>query len=718
MSMEERFCEFTGLIEDLSDKLSRKIDNVSGNRHEDDVPDFRRRLKRLEDAQFVKSECPNSPGQSIMTPPAQASLMQSSPMSDFRASQLERKISEISPKLDDLYIRVLPILNDIKTTQRQEVGKENNIVKEVQYCQGKIEKLADAFEDYVEDRRSDRGPGSLDRRINSAIEMEPVINKLGSIESGISRHQTTVGDCLNALVEMRTFTAKQASLDKIERMLGQKESSGELPFGGSDGENLGRLERRINTQLDFLKKQEKSLERFMKNSDQDAKLLSQCNTAIQGMKSAVTANGREVLLGITSLGDQLRNVEVSLGEVKTDMSGLGGSLDEIGGQVNNIDRNAVCSGEEAIAKIQSGLEKLASTVRSLEKSGRSSSSSVSRRKSTEKEDSPVNVMDVFANNDVKNTLDEINNNTGKLQEELKAAVLGLKSEVRKTDTNVGKAIKNLFNLLNSTVDLQKQTNVSLSEVEANIKSSIDNVVTELRDQGLNNSDGTKHNDGAPTLETATKIETIGNRLDKLYKIVTRVKFLLEDGSDDEDGKKKKRHSTDGANYDFGELEKLLIEVSSKIDNTSLSSVSSRLDCIDDKIDKMYRGSSDKKIDDLSFKLSEMEDSISRRIEDDLSSNVEKVDRMTELVQEVKNIVQETGDRMITTKTFNNNLTDMRKQILNLQNSISNIPDEFGSQAAAMEENLCSNVESSVREVNHTELLDYLFLLMILFLKFL
>ena len=40
-------------------------------------------------------------------------------------------------------------------------------------------------------------------------------------------------------------------------------------------------------------------------------------------------------------------------------------------------------------------------------------------------------MDVFANNDVKNTLDEINNNTGKLQEELKTAVLGLKTEVRK-----------------------------------------------------------------------------------------------------------------------------------------------------------------------------------------------------------------------------------------------------------------------------------------------
>ena len=698
LSMEERFCEFTGLIEDLSDKLSRKIDNVSGNRHEDDVPDFRRRLKRLEDAQLIKSECPNSPGGG-MTPPAQASMMQSSPLSDFRASQLERKISEISPKLDDLYIRVLPILNDIKTTQRQEVGKENNIVKEVQYCQGKIEKLADAFEDYVEDRRNDRGPGSLDRRINSAIELEPVINKLGSIESGISRHQTTVGDCLNALVEMRTFTAKQASLDKIERMLGQKEPS-ELPFSGSDGdrENLGRLERRLNTQLDFLKKQEKSMERFMKNSDQDAKLLSQCNTAIQGMKSAVTANGRDVLLAINGLGDQVRNVEVALGEVKTDLSGLGGSLDEIGGQVNNIDRNAVCSGEEAMAKIQSGLEKLASNVRSLEKSGRSSSSSVSRRKSTEKEDSPVNVMDVFANNDVKNTLDEINNNTGKLQEELKTAVLGLKSEVRKTDTNVGKAIKNLFNLLNSTVELQKTTNNSLSEVEANLKTRLENVVTEVREHGLNNSDETKHNDGAPSVETATKIENIGNRLDKLYKIVTRIKFLLEDGSDDEDGKKKKRHSTDGANYDFGELEKLLIELSSKMDNTSLTSVSSRLDCLDDKIDKMYRGSSDKKIDDLSFKLSEMEDSISRRIEDDLSSNVEKVDRMTELVQEVKNIVQETGERMITTKTFNNNLTDMRKQILNLQNSISNIPDEFGSQAAAMEENLCSNVESSVREV--------------------
>jgi len=431
-----------------------------------------------------------------------------------------------------------------------------------------------------------------------------------------------------------------------------------------------------------MKKQEKSMDMFIKNSNSDAKLLSSINTALQSMKAVVNGNGKEVMLAITGLGDQLREAETALGDVKTNLSGLGGSIDDIGGQVRNIDREAVCSGEEIVSKLQSSIDKLASSVKNIEKSGRQSSSS---RRSSDKEESPVTVEEI----EVKKSND--NNN---FQEEFKSAIVSLRSEIKRTDTNVAKAVKNLANLLNSTVELQQKTNSSLSDVESNIKTSIEETFTELKDHvnghQADDNKGNSHND------SSAKIDAISNRLDKLSKIISRVKFLLEDGSDEEDGKKKKkRHSTD-SNVDFGELEKLLTEVNGKLDSSN--SLVQRFDCLDEKIDKISRGSADRKIDDLSGRLGELGETISRRIEDDLSLTVEKVNKMASEVQEIQSVLHEVGERMITSKLFKNSQSDIISRVSDLQVSIANIPDEFGSQAAAMEENLCHNVENCVKDV--------------------
>merc|ERR550519_175170 len=45
-------------------------------------------------------------------------------VSDFRMTALTVKLSEIQPKLDDLYIRVLPTLEEIKSRQRKEEDME------------------------------------------------------------------------------------------------------------------------------------------------------------------------------------------------------------------------------------------------------------------------------------------------------------------------------------------------------------------------------------------------------------------------------------------------------------------------------------------------------------------------------------------------------------------------------------------------------------------
>ena len=128
----------------------------------------------------------------------------------------------------------------------------------------------DMVEDLLEGRETEGG-SDLNRRINSAMELEPVMAKLAGLEALVSRQP--VGECLNALVEMRTFTAKQGSLDRIERLVGAggvtREEVGTGETTGHTGEAIsspGKLERKINTVLEFLKKEEKTLDMFMKNS--------------------------------------------------------------------------------------------------------------------------------------------------------------------------------------------------------------------------------------------------------------------------------------------------------------------------------------------------------------------------------------------------------------------------------------------------------------------
>jgi len=140
---------------------------------------------------------PHSPAGSF-TPPHPPPSVTDSPgggsgaLSDYRMSQLDRKIGEILPKLDDMYIKVLPCLDEIKQRQRKESEKENITVNEVKECAVKVEKIMDMVEDLVE-ARNERAPGSLDRRINSSMELEGVMNKFGVVEGLISRQQSTVG---------------------------------------------------------------------------------------------------------------------------------------------------------------------------------------------------------------------------------------------------------------------------------------------------------------------------------------------------------------------------------------------------------------------------------------------------------------------------------------------------------------------------------------------
>eukprot|EP00090_Calanus_glacialis_P004110 TRINITY_DN13042_c0_g1_i1.p1 TRINITY_DN13042_c0_g1~~TRINITY_DN13042_c0_g1_i1.p1 ORF type:complete len:1677 (-),score=602.43 TRINITY_DN13042_c0_g1_i1:383-5413(-) len=753
MDIDQKFCEFGGLVEELSSKIDKKLDRVSGDRDKesDEMIEMLKRLKRLETLSGALSDNslktwktvqsidkrsggellpavqellriggvttgppkapPHSPAGSF-TPPHPPPSVTDSPgggggggaLSDYRMAQLDRKIGEILPKLDDMYIKVLPCLDEIKQRQRKESEKENLTVNEVKECAVKVEKIMDMVEDLVE-ARNERAPGSLDRRINSSMELEGVMNKFGVVEGLISRQQSTVGECLNALVEMRTFTAKQGTLDRIERLLVQRD---EAPLSGVPGEDTGRLDRKITTALEFLKKEEKTLEMFMKNSMSDAKLLSQCNTSIQGMKAAVSGNGKEVLLAVQAVGDQLRGVEGLVGEVKGDLVGLGGSLDEIGGQVRSMDRdsNTTCSGAEVVSKLQTSVERLTSNVKSLEKASRSGGSSSVKQ---ERDATPVG-DDLGGNySDLKSQLDDLHDMVAQSEETLTTGLTGVKQEVNKHDQNIGFAVNNLAKLLKAAVDSFKKLPGDLAETENRIKKCCEEATTEMLEhvdsstekiikEAIESSkDNSSASDGASP-EMGGKLDIVVNKLDKLSKIVGRIKYLVEDESDDEDESKKKKRAGGGGEMvkmDTAEIEKQLLDVSRKIDLTGLES---RLEVLGDKMDKMDKDTSEKKVEELILKFDQLEENISRRIEDDLSGNSEKVDRTKQLVMEIKNVVTEVGDRMVTKRGFESGQEEVRQRLTKMASGIDSIPDEFGSQAAAMEENLCVNVVGSVKDV--------------------
>merc|ERR1719150_2638445 len=122
---------------------------------------------------------------------------------------------------------------------------------------------------------------------------------LEKIEEALLVQQGLVKQNANSMAEMRTFTAKQTSLDKLKRLVRTEK-------GDEDGEGQGKVDRHLSRILEFLKKEEKTLDMLMKNSMSDAKALSSCNTSIQGMKVAVSGNGKEVVAAVQQVAESVR----------------------------------------------------------------------------------------------------------------------------------------------------------------------------------------------------------------------------------------------------------------------------------------------------------------------------------------------------------------------------------------------------------------------------
>ena len=113
--------------------------------------------------------------------------------------------------------------------------------------------------------------------------------------------------------------------------------------------------------------------------------------------------------------------------------------------------------------------------------------------------------------------------------------------------------------------------------------------------------------------------------------------------------------------------------------------------------KLARDLGDKKGDDIGAKLQSLENSIVRRLEEELERSSKVANETSLTINKVDNVVKEIGDRMVTKRSWDS----LQDKLIEIRENLARVPDDFGSQAAALEENLCVNVQGSVREViNH------------------
>ena len=624
------------------------------------------------------------------------------PASNDRLTELGDRVGEVLPKLDDIYIRVLPALEDIKQRARKESERENLTLKEVREQAEKVEKIMDMVEDLKEGGMGKSGMQSMESGIKASLAEDGVICLLEKIEEALLVQQGLVKQNANSMAEMRTFTAKQTSLDKLERLIRTENRE-------EDGEGQGKVDRHLGRILEFLKKEEKTLDLLMKNSMSDAKALSSCNTSIQGMKVAVSGNGKEVVAAVQQVAESVKVVEESLRQVSEGLGGLGGSLDEIGSQVRALEKEGgVCSGLEGLAKLQSSVERMSSKV-----SGLTSGGVVVQ--AAKKEGGKEVVLKEVADLKTDSRLDLVHsmiteNHELLVQHGEKFVSLGDKlasvdGDLKKHDKNIGHAVRTLVGLLKASVDNTKKNSTDLerldklvrresASVTEKIDLSSDSIKTTLNEALVEKGEGEKDKTDPEVLNkmetVGLRLETVVSKMDKLNKTVSRIKYLVEDDGSDEEGesgKRSKKRKSEAAKSDPYEFPSAPPTVDLKPLERRLEEMSA----------KLARDLGDRKGEEMGAKLQTMEDSIVRRLEEELERSGRIASETSSTIANVSNVVKEIGDRMVTKRSWES----LQDKLMEIRENLARVPDEFGSQAAALEENLCVNVQGSVREViNH------------------
>lgn len=156
---------------------------------------------------------------------------------------------------------------------------------------------------------------------------------------------------------MQSLKERLGVIDEEQRKLGG--SLNELKGNIGECKLQGSIDVRLREMVELLEKEDKTLEILMKNSTNESSLLSECNVSLQKMKAEMSSNGKEVISIVEGVSENMESLEERLGEICEYHRLLGGSVDEIRGNIDRLEREGLtCSSLGRMEEVRTELGKL------------------------------------------------------------------------------------------------------------------------------------------------------------------------------------------------------------------------------------------------------------------------------------------------------------------------------------------------------------------------
>jgi len=476
-------------------------------------------------------------------------------------ARLAGLLSAIQPKLDDLYIRVLPTLEEIKASQKNELKsrqrddeRENVRSRE---DSDHIQKILDTVEDLKEER-----PTSLDRRLSEGLgggggDMEG--RNVRKLEQILQEHGGKMDHVINSLTDLRSCTAKEANFGRMEHKLEEAIHGG---MGRLEPDLLNKMHSKINNILNNFNKEDKEVKKVLdgvnelrSNSSSDAKTLSQVNTALQGMKAAASSQDKKMTTVMSSVEEKIDNI------FKVGEEGEKNPLDEIlakreeelvssvekmltkmedemyenvekaVGKVGDRMTKTVGTTEEAInEELNKIMEKLNSVnTKAARVAARDTGASPSKEVKKEKDETDNENVDKVVSN-LCSQMDDVHDMIAGVEERIVTALKDVKFAVTSHDKNVAGSINKVAVLQRKVVEEMTKAAIGAGpEISAEltaIEERLGNVIKEERE---------KVKEGNSGVESTQKLDAMSNKIDKLAKNIIRVKYLVDATDEESDG---------------------------------------------------------------------------------------------------------------------------------------------------------------------------------------
>jgi len=685
----KKFCEFGGLVETLQEAIVRRLEkmetsdggekgvktylNTLLDTHEKLI-DHVKNVERIQKKEIVPGlnnlMSLGGVGLNVGAQPAVGSPSQnteraavSGGATDQRIAALVLQLSQLQPRLDDLYTRVLPSLENLTSRVRKVEDRERLAVSEdTQH----IQKILDIVEDMKEERKTVKveGGGGPDTS--------------GGFKSLVAGQAEKLDDIFKAVYEAR---------DAITNL--HAESSASVKTG------LSAVTGSTEKLLMLAESAGKMLDTLMKNSNSDAKTISGLNTSLQSMKASVNGvntTAKDQLTTAKELRESLSNISTKVTDLEassvavetklqTDVVAAFSTLkDDLWELIDhNVKEMIVSSTKEIIdsttskqpepqhqttktasqaqlIKMQESLDKLISKVTLLEVNLNISNNSKSKSHAQTSSSSGVLQSKVSEDLDmlgkeIKSQLDDVHDMVASMEEKHGGLLEGIKNDLSVHDKHTGVSFNKIALVMRDILDNSKQAYEQIPGIETNIISAMKESST-LEIKGTISrleaaiKESSKVPENKDILKMAEKLDQLNTKHDKIGKIVGRIKFLVEADDVEKDGKRVglKKEVVEGA----GGLEILI--------NSLRSTVEDELNSQGDMLA-------------------------------DITNHIQELSEKVATREVVKSIGDEIRQRMV---DVGNGLTD-------LGGLVKEIPDQHSAQNTVLEENLAAAVLASMKE---------------------